>query len=98
MTNKDHNDGYNHSTKNHCCEQLLMGGNSVTPNSEMMETLPPGQIEQQHINKMTGDNGRQNNGEMRSEEAKQRKKAQETLFDISWAVGKFLLILFSCFC
>ena len=29
-----------------------------------------------------------------NKEAKQRKKAQETLFDVSWAVGKFFFSLF----
>ena len=41
-----------------------------------------------------GNDDRRQGDEADNEEAKQRKKAQETSFDVSWAVGKFF---FSCF-
>ena len=89
---QDHNNGHHHSTKNHRHEQLLTGWEQVPlQNGEMTATLPLGQTEQQDCDGMTRwleMRGKQWGGKAN------KKMAQETLFDVSLAVGK--CFFYSC--
>jgi len=80
-------------TQNHRHEQLLMGWERVQlQNSETTPTPPPSQMEWQWTRwlEATGrwsDEGKK--GKQWKEGGANKKKAQETSFDVSWAIGKF---------
>ena len=77
----------------HCREQLLAGWERVPlQNSETTATPPPGQTERRDCDGTTRQ--LETRGKQRGGKANE-KKAQETSFDVSWAVGK--CFLYSCF-
>ena len=84
-------------TQNHRCKQLLMGWEWIQlQNSETIPMPPPSQMEWQQTRQLEA-TGRWSNegkkGKQWKEGGANKKKAQETSNDVSWAIGKFSFLL-----